>query len=287
MGQVVDVFLPLAVSFVMLSIGLGLSTSDFLRVAAYPRDFLLGLFSQLLVLPTVAFFMAVAFAASPELAVGLVLIAAAPGGATSNLLTLMAEGDVALSVTLTAITSLFSAITIPPIVYLCHQFFFQQPPTGSAFLGAISVRLFLIASAPVLLGVLLRRYRPEFTKRVEPGMRKTSLLVFVLVLLTAIAQEWDDLPAYFAQAGFLTLALLFAMLAITYFGLARFASGERQRRAITIECGIQGGIVAIAVATAVYGGGVFVIPAITYSLTMYFVVLAMIAVLRRRREPAA
>ena len=281
MGFMVDVVLPLALAFIMLGLGLGLTFDDFARVVRRPRDFALGAACQIVVLPLVAFVLASLWPMAPELALGLMIIAAAPGGVTSNILTAFARGDVALSISLTAVISLLSVITIPVIVVFSYARFIGEQAGEDISVAGTAIGVFLIVAVPVLIGLLVRRFAEGFALRVEPAARKLSAVLFVLVLAGAIIQERANIVPYFAEAGLVTLVLNLAMMAIAW-GLARlFATGPTQRIAIAIECGLQNGTLAIAVAVLLFGGGLATVPAATYSLIMFATALIYIAVLRR------
>ncbi len=281
MGFIVDVVLPLALAFIMLALGLGLTVEDFARVARRPRDFAVGALSQIVVLPAVAFILASIWPMAPELALGLMIIAAAPGGVTSNILTAFARGDVALSISLTAVISLLSVITIPLIVVFSYgQFIGEQAGQDISVVGT-AIGVFLIVAVPVLIGLSIRRFAESFALRAEPAARGVSAVLFVLVLAGAIVQERSNIVPYFAQAGLVTLVLNLLMMAIAYLLARMFVTGPRQRIAIAIECGLQNGTLAIAVAVLLFGGGLATVPAATYSLTMFATALIYIAVLRR------
>jgi len=281
MGFIVDVVLPLALAFIMLGLGLGLTFDDFARVARRPRDFALGAVCQVVVLPAVAFVLASLWPMAPELALGLMIIAAAPGGVTSNILTAFARGDVALSISLTAVISLLSVVTIPLIVVFSYARFIGEQAGRDISIAGTAVSVFLIVAVPVLIGLLIRRFAEGFALRVEPASRKLSAVLFVLVLAGAIVQERANIVPYFAEAGLVTLVLNLAMMAIAWLLARMFASGPTQRIAIAIECGLQNGTLAIAVAVLLFGGGLATVPAATYSLIMFATALIYIAVLRR------
>ena len=281
MGFIVDVVLPLALAFIMLALGLGLTFDDFARVARRPRDFAVGAISQVVVLPAVAFALASVWPMAPELALGLMIIAAAPGGVTSNILTAFARGDVALSISLTAVISLLSVITIPVIVIFAYGQFIGEQAGKDISVAGTALGVFLIVAVPVLIGLVVRRFAEGFALRVEPAARKVSAVLFVLVLAGAIYQERSNIVPFFAQAGPVTLALNVLMMAIAYWLAMVFATGPTQRTAIAIECGLQNGTLAIAVAVLLFGGGLATVPAATYSLIMFATALIYIAVLRR------
>ena len=281
MNIVTDVILPLALAFIMFVLGLGLTGSDFLRVIKQPRDFFVGAFSQIILLPIIAFVLVKVWPIAPELAIGVMIIAAAPGGVTSNLLTSFAKGDVALSISLTAIISLLCVITIPFIVLTSVGLLSDSSLTQDISLFSMSRDMFLIVTAPVVLGMLLRKFVSGAALKFEPIAKKISILLFALVLLGAIAAERENVISYFAQAGLITLALNVVMMVAAYYIAQFFASGVKQKKCITIECGLQNGTLAIFVATSIFGGGMYVIPAATYSLIMFATSLIFVYLVRK------
>ena len=281
MGIVIDVFLPLALAFIMFALGLGLTGNDFLRVAKQPRDFFVGAFSQIILLPIIAFILVKIWPIAPELAIGVMIIAAAPGGVTSNLLTSFAKGDVALSVSLTAIISLLCVITIPFIVLTSVGLLADSSITQDISLIGMARDMFLIVTVPVILGMLFRRFASAIALTFEPIAKKISTVLFVLVLLGAIAAERENVVSYFAQAGLITLVLNVVMMVVAYFVAHSLASGTKQKKSITIECGLQNGTLAIFVATSIFGGGMYVIPAATYSLIMFATSLIFVYLVRK------
>ena len=248
MNVITDVILPLALAFIMFTLGLGLTFSDFARVAKMPKNFLIGLVSQLVFLPLVALIIVFVWPLQPELAIGLILIAAAPGGVTSNILTSFAKGDVALSISLTS----------------------------------IAISMFLIVTLPVLLGMIFRASLSYLTKRIEKIAKILSTALFVLVLIGAILAERQNLVEYFAQTGLVVLILNILMMTIAYYWAKLFSSGRPQLKAISLECGLQNGTLAIFVGTSVFGGGLYIVPAATYSVIMYLTSLIFIYFIRKR-----
>ena len=281
MNIVTDVILPLALAFIMFVLGLGLTGGDFLRVVKQPRDFFVGAFSQILLLPVIAFILVKIWPIAPELAIGVMIIAAAPGGVTSNLLTSFAKGDVALSISLTAIISLLSVITVPFIVLTSVGLLSDSNINQDISLFSMSRDMFLIVTAPVILGMLVRRFASGAALKSEPIAKKISILLFVLVLLGAIAAERENVVSYFAQAGLITLVLNVAMMVIAYYVAKLLATGTEQKKCITIECGLQNGTLAIFVATSIFGSGMYVIPAATYSLIMFATSLIFVYFVRK------
>ena len=279
MNIVTDVILPLALAFIMFVLGLGLTGADFLRVVKQPRDFFVGGISQIILLPIIAFILVKLWSLSPELAIGVMIIAAAPGGVTSNILTAFAKGDVALSVSFTAIISLISVITVPIIVINSAEYFGDDVKNISVIAKAIL--MFMLVTVPLIIGMLLKRFVPNFVLKFEPIAKKTSIVLFVLVLLGAIAAERKHVIDYFAQAGLVTFVLNLVMMIVAYFIAHLFATGPAQKKCITIECGLQNGTLAIFVANEFFGGGIYVIPAATYSLIMFGTSLIFVYLVRK------
>ena len=281
MNIVTDVILPLALAFIMFVLGLGLTGADFLRVVKQPRDFFVGSFLQIILLPIIAFLLIKIWPIAPELAIGVMIIAAAPGGVTSNLLTSFAKGDVALSISLTAIISLICVFTIPFIVLTSVDLLDVSGVDPNISLVSMSRDMFLIVTVPVILGMILRKISYGITSKVEPIAKKISIILFVLVLLGAIAAERENVVSYFAQAGLITLVLNIVMMIVAYYVAQLLASGTKQKKCITIECGLQNGTLAIFVATSIFGGGMYVIPAATYSLIMFVTSLIFVYLVKK------
>jgi BASS family bile acid:Na+ symporter len=281
MGIVVDVFLPLALAFIMFALGLGLTGNDFLRVIRQPRDFFVGAFSQIILLPIIAFILVKLWPISPELAIGVMIIAAAPGGVTSNILTSFARGDVALSISLTAIISLLSVITVPFIILTSVVLIENSSLDLNISLTNMAISMFLIVTVPVIIGMIFRKFASNVAIKFEPIAKKISAVLFVVVLLGAILAEKDNVVSYFAQAGLITLVLNVVMMIVAYYIAQLLASGTEQKKCITIECGLQNGTLAIFVATSIFGGGMYVIPAATYSLIMFGTSLIFVYLVRK------
>jgi len=281
MNIVTDVILPLALAFIMFALGLGLTGADFLRVIKQPRDFFVGTFSQIILLPIIAFILVKLFSASPELAIGVMIIAAAPGGVTSNILTSFARGDVALSISLTAIISLLSVITVPFIILTSLTLIEDSSLDLNISLTNMAISMFLIVTVPVIIGMIFRKLASNASMKFEPIAKKVSAVLFVIVLLGAILAEKKNIISYFAEAGLITLTLNVVMMVVAYYVAQLLASGTKQKKCITIECGLQNGTLAIFVATSIFGGGIYVIPAATYSLIMFLTSLIFIYFVRK------
>ncbi len=280
MNYITDVILPLALAFIMFTLGLGLSLADFIQIIKNPKNFFIGLISQLFFLPIVAIAITMIWSLPTEIAIGLILIAAAPGGVTSNILTSFAKGDVALSISLTAVMSLLSVISIPIVLGISLGLISDQS-LGSISLSSIAISMFLIVTLPVLLGMIFRATLSYLTKIIEKWAKTISTLLFVLVLLGAILAERENIINYFAQTGLVVLVLNLVMMILAYYWAKVFGTGKAQQKAIAIECGLQNGTLAIFVGTSVFGGGLYIIPAATYSLVMYLTSLIFIFIFRK------
>ena len=282
MNFVTDVILPLALAFIMFTLGLGLSIADFSNVFKKPKNFLIGLVSQLIFLPIVGLILVIIWPLPIEIAIGVMLIAAAPGGVTSNILTFFARGDVALSVSLTAVMSLLSAVSVPIVLAISIGLIGDSSLPESISLTGIALSMFLIVTLPVLLGMGVRSFLNSLTLKIEKSARLISTLLFVLVLLGAILAERENVVSYFAQTGLVVLALNILMMIIAFYWSGFFGTGISQKKAIAIECGLQNGTLAIFVGTSVFGGGLYIIPAATYSLVMYLTSLIFIFFIKNR-----
>ena len=281
MSIVTDIFLPLALAFIMFALGLGLTGSDFLRVIKQPKDFFVGAISQIILLPVIAFILISIWPISPELAIGVMIIAAAPGGVTSNILTSFAKGDVALSVSLTAIISLLCVVTVPFIIVTSLSLLGIDSIAQNISLTGMAISMFLIVTVPVIIGMVFRKFASNVALKFEPFAKKISMVLFVIVLLGAILAEKDNIVSYFADAGLITLILNVVMMFVAFYVAQLLGTGNSQKKCIAIECGLQNGTLAIFVGTTLFGGGAYVIPAATYSLIMFVTSLIFVFLVRK------
>ena len=281
MGIITDIFLPIALAFIMFSLGLGLVGDDFTRVAKQPKDFFIGLICQIILLPVVAFILVKLWPISPELAIGVMIISAAPGGVTSNILTSFARGDVALSISLTAIISLLSVVTVPFILLTSLELLGLDNISKDISLISMAISMFLIVVIPTLVGILFRKFASNAAIKFESIAKKISIVLFVIVLLGAILAEKNNIVAYFADAGLITLALNVLMMTLAFYVAQLFGTGSSQKKCISIECGLQNGTLAIFVGTTLFGGGAYIIPAATYSLIMFLTSLIFVFFVRK------
>ena len=277
MGIVTDIILPLSLAFIMFSLGLGLSINDFTRVFFKPRDFLIGLFFQIIILPIVAIIIVLFWPLTPELAIGVMILAAAPGGVTSNVLTSYAKGNIALSISLTAINSILCVITVPIILIISLSILGYESLSEGQSLFSVAIQMFLIVTVPVILGVLLSSLLSSF----EKIAKNISIILFALVLLGAILSQRENVISYFAQAGLVMLILNIVMMIIVYFLSKYFKAKKETFRCWLMEVGLQNGTLAIVVANTFFASTVYLIPAAIYSLIMYATALPLIYFLRR------
>ena len=278
--EIVTKILPIALAFIMLTLGLGLTTQDFLRVAKQPKDFFIGILSQVFLLPIVAFILIKIWPVDAGIAIGLMIIAAAPGGVTSNILTSFAKGDVALSISLTAIISLLSVITVPFIIFTSLELLDFNMINKNISLLSMALQMFFIVTVPTLLGMVIRKFAANLTIKFEPLAKKISLILFIIVLIGAIFSEKENIVKYFSDAGLITLFLNLLMMVIAFYLAQFFGTGIKQKKTIAIECGLQNGTLAIFVGTILFGGGPFIIPAATYSLIMFVTSILFVFLIR-------
>ena len=281
MGIITEIFLPLSLAFIMFSLGLGLTIEDFSRVIKQPKDFLIGLICQIILLPIVAFFIVKVWPISPELAIGVIIISVAPGGVTSNILTFLSKGDVALSISLTAIVSLLSVITVPYVLISSIYLLGYDSLIKDISLISMAIQMFLIVAIPTLIGMILRKFLTNFAIKFGSIANKISIFLFVFVLIGAIVSEKDNIIEYFAEAGLVTLFLNILMMILAFYIASFFGSAPPQKKAISIECGLQNGTLAIFIGTTLFNGGAYIIPAATYSIIMFITSLIFIFFVRK------
>jgi len=281
MGIITEIFLPLSLAFIMFSLGLSLTIEDFSRVIKQPKDFLIGLICQIILLPIVAFLIVKIWPISPELAIGVIIISVAPGGVTSNILTFLSKGDVALSISLTAIVSLLSVITVPYVLISSIYLLGYDSLIKDISLLSMAIQMFLIVAIPTLIGMILRKFLTNFAIKFSNITNKISIFLFVFVLVGAIVSEKDNIIEYFAEAGLVTLFLNILMMILAFYIASFFGSAPPQKKAISIECGLQNGTLAIFIGTTLFNGGAYIIPAATYSIIMFITSLIFIFFVRK------
>ena len=281
--EIVTKIAPICLALIMLGLGLGLKGEDFIRVLKTPKDFFIGFFSQLVILPIVALCVALILNLSAPLAVGLMIIAAAPGGVTSNVLTKFADGDVALSISLTAVVSLISIISVPFVVINSAEFFGAVVPQDVSLIG-IALKMALVVTVPVIIGMIIRGFAENFIVSKINIINKLTSLLFVIVFAAIWIEEKDNILNYLAQAGLAVLILNVVMMLIGYFIAKKFASGIAQQKCIALECGLQNGTLAVFVATLMFDDLAYMVPTAAYALTMYITGFIFIYILRKSNQ---
>jgi bile acid:Na+ symporter, BASS family len=267
-SSLTTIFLPAALGIIMLGLGLSLTLDDFKRIVRYPKAVFIGLFCQMLILPLAGLAVALLFKLEPALAVGLMLLAASPGGATANLYSHLSNGDVALNISLTALNSVLSLFTLPLIVNISLLIFMndgQQIPMQFKKV----VEVFMIVLVPVSIGMLINAFIPKVSARLEKPVKVASALLLVLVIAAAIGKEKDNLLQYFGQVGIAALLFNVLSMAVGYNVPRWLGIGQRQAVAIGMEIGIHNGTLAIFIALNVLGNSLMSIPAAIYSLIMF------------------
>jgi len=283
---VTNILLPIALGVIMLGLGLSLTVADFTRVVRFPKAVIIGLTIQMLVLTVICFGLSILFRLPPELAVGMMLLAAAPGGASANIFSHLARGDVALNITLTAINSLLSLLALPFIIGFSLQYFMGADQTiPPPFKKIMEVGLIILI--PVAIGMILRHRFPPLAEKLEKPMRVFSIALLMLLVAAAAAQQWDVLASNFAVVGVVCLVFNLISMAIGYFVPLAAKLSEKQAIAIAMEIGIHNGTLAIFIAFNVLGNGAMAIPAAIYSLIMFVTGGAFVVWVNRRRGDQA
>ena len=267
--EIVTKIAPIALALIMLGLGLGLTVQDFTRVVKTPKDFLIGLTSQLIILPIVAFILIKFLGTSPEIALGVMIIAAAPGGITSNILTKFANGDVALSISLTAIISIISIITVPLIVFNSANLLGISFASEDINITGTALKMALVVAVPVLIGMIIRKFADNFISSRTSIINKITGFLFLIVFIAIWIEERENILNYLTQAGLVVLNLNIVMITIAYFLAKKFATGIQQVKCISLECGLQNGTLAVFVATEISNEVVYMIPTAAYALIMY------------------
>ena len=279
--EVVTKIAPIALALIMLTLGLDLTTSDFTRVIKRPKDFLVGLICQVILLPIIAFVLIKILNVQPALALGVMIIAAAPGGVTSNILTKFANGDVALSVSLTAIVSLLSILTVPFIVIKSADLLDINYLSKEISMSGISIKMFLVVTLPVVIGMLIRKFAQNFIIKRTALIEKISLTLFMIVFISIWLEEWDNIIMYISRAGIITLILNVTMMVLGVYAAKIFASGIEQRKCISLECGLQNGTLAVFVSSQIFDDIIYLIPTASYALIMFVTSIIFLLLLKK------
>lgn len=264
------VFLPLSLAIIMLGMGMTLIITDFTRIIKYPRAILIGLTNQLIFLPIIGFSLAIAFNLNPVMAVGLMILASCPGGPTSNLITQVCKGNIALSVTLTAVASIVSILTIPFILsYALEYFVSNTDVTIKLPIIDTIFQIMGITVIPISIGMLIRKHKINFAKRMEKPMRTASTVIFILVFIAVLAANADKLIDGMKEAGLVTLVLNIATMGLGYLTARLFKLNLKNTISITIESGIQNGTLALVIATSILNNVEMGIPIGAYAIWMF------------------
>ena len=280
--EIVTKIAPIILALIMLGLGLGLKLDDFLRVFKAPKDFIVGFISQLIILPLVAYLLIIIFRTPPEIAIGVMIIAAAPGGVTSNVLTKFADGDVALSISLTAVISLLSIITVPVIIFTSADLFGVTEISKNISMTGIAIKMFLVVTVPVILGMIIRKFAENFIASKVNLFNKLNILLFIIFFIAAFYEERENILSFIIQAGVISLTLNISMMVIAYYIAKIFTSGIKQMKTIALECGRQNGTLALFVSTQIFGTDIlYAIPTGAYALIMYITGFIFIYILKK------
>ena len=269
MDNVSAIFLASSLAIIMLGMGLTLVIDDFKRIVVYPKAIIVGLTNQLILLPLIGFVIAILYPIKPEISIGIMILAACPGGPTSNLITHLAKGDTALSVTLTSLSSFITILTIPFIVNFALEFFGGEGQIIRLNVPETILRIFAIIVIPVTIGMIIRRYKEAFALRMGKPVRIASAIVLALIIIGIVVKERANFVSYFQQAGIVALLLNVGTMALGYFSAKLFRIKEKRAISICIESGIQNGTLAITIAVVLLGSTELAIAPAIYSLLMF------------------
>ena len=278
--EIAKTIAPVCLAIIMFGLGLGLTVADFKRVITIPRDFIVGFFGQVIILPIIAFILIHIISMPPEIALGVMVIAAAPGGVTSNILTKFANGDVALSVTLTAIVSLLSVITVPLIVYNSASFLGFEITKEISMIN-IAAKMFFVVTVPVISGMIVRSLMTDFIVSKTLLVQRLSVILFLIVFISIWVEEWDRIISFITKAGLVAFILNITMIFIGYYMAKFLASGLEQRKCISLECGLQNGTLAVFVSTQLFDDIVFMVPTAAYALIMFVTSIIFVLIVRK------
>ena len=279
---IVTTIAPIALALLMLGLGASLTFRDFLNVFKRPKDFFIGFVCQLMILPLVGYSLIIILKVPIELALGVMLIAAAPGGVTSNVLTKFADGDVALSISLTAFMSLVSIISVPFIIFQAIDLLNIDYVEKEISIVGISLKMFFVVTVPVILGMIIRKFAGEFINRNVRNIQRISIFLFLVIFIAIYVEEWNSIVMFVTTAGTVAFALNISMMIIGYYVAKFLASGVAQRRCISLECGLQNGTLAVFVGTQLFDDMVYMVPTAAYALIMMTTSIIFVLILRRK-----
>ena len=278
--DVVTKIAPLALALIMLGLGLGLTVKDFKRVLQNPKIFFVGIFSQIVLLPIIAYILLLVIKVPTAIALGVMIIAAAPGGVTSNVMTKFARGDVALSISLTAVCSLISILSVPLIVFSSAKLIGVSNISEEITMTGIALKMAGVVTLPVFIGMLIRKFTENFISNNIKFIERTTGFLFLIVFAAIWIEERNNILSYLSQAGVIVLTLNIVMMIFAYYLAKVFSSNIEQRRCIAIECGLQNGTLAVFVATQIFNDIIYVIPTAAYALIMYITAFIFMYLLR-------
>jgi len=278
---IVTTIAPIALAIMMLGLGTSLTTQDFLRVIKIPKDFFVGFICQMILLPIVAFILIKLLNTPIELALGVMLIASAPGGVTSNILTKFADGDVALSISLTAIVSLISIISVPYIIFTSINLLEITYHLKDVSMISISLKMFFVVTVPVIIGMIIKHFANDLITRSTLLIQRMSVILFVLVFVAIYIEEWDKIVNFITQAGLIALILNLVMMVVGFYIAKFFTSGVAQQRCISLECGLQNGTLAVFVGTQLFDNIVYLVPAAAYALIMMTTSIIFVYIIKK------
>ena len=270
MDRISTLILAASLAIIMLGMGLSLVIDDFKRIVVYPKAIFVGLTNQLILLPLIGFTIASIFPLKPEIAIGIMILAACPGGPTSNLITHLAKGDTALSVTLTALSSFITLLTIPFIVNFALIHFLDKGQMIRLNVIETIIRIFVIIVIPVIIGMIIRRFKESFALRMAKPVRIASGIVIALVIIGIVIKERENFVSYFQQAGIVAAVLNITTMVVGYYSSKLFKITDKRAVSISIESGIQNGTLGITIAVVLLGSTAFAITPAVYSLIMFF-----------------
>ena len=278
--EIAKTIAPVCLAVIMFGLGLGLTVTDFTRLLKIPRDFIVGFFGQVILLPIVAFILIQIISLPPELALGTMIIAAAPGGVMSNVLTKFANGDVALSISLTAVVSLISVITVPLIIYNSADFLGIEITKKISMLN-IAVKMFVAVTIPVIFGMIVRALMTDYIVSKTLLVQRLSLILFLVIFTAIWVEEWNRIVSFLARAGLIALILNLTMIFLGYYLAKYLTSGVEQRKCISLECGLQNGTLAVFVGTQLFDNVVFMVPTAAYALIMFTTATIFVLIVRK------
>ena len=278
--EIVAKIAPLSLALIMLGLGLGLSIEDFKRVLQNPKVFIIGIISQIILLPIIAYLLILIINVPTGIALGVMIIAAAPGGVTSNVMTKFAKGDVALSISLTAVCSMISIISVPMIIFTAAKLIGVSGFSEEITIIGIALKMIGVVTLPVIIGMIIRKFTKNFIARNVKFIDIITGILFLIVFAAIWVEERNNILSYLSQAGLIVLTLNVVMMFFAYYLAKLFTFNIEQKRCIAIECGLQNGTLAVFVATQMFNEIVYIIPTAAYALIMYITAFLFMYIVR-------